>query len=218
MSTRRLALFDFDGTITRGDSLLSYLTGYLSHHPARVLRLPVVFPQLVRGSITGIDSGALKSALIRMILGGRTRAELAAWTASFVPRLIRDGLNADALAVLAAHVDAGDHTVLLSASPDLYVPTVAQVLGFAETLCTGLEWHADRLTGALATPNRRGAEKVRCVQALRLRYPQLPIVAYANAMSDLAHLALADRGTLVNGSARARQAAARLGLAQVTWR
>jgi phosphatidylglycerophosphatase C len=213
-----LALFDLDGTLTRGDTLRGYLTGFLRTHPARLWRLPLALPELARGSIAGIDRGALKSAWIRMILGGRTRAELEAWTASFVPRLIRHGLRADALAVLAAHLRAADHTVLLSASPDVYVPAIGRALGIAETLCTGLEWRADRLTGALATPNRRGPEKVRCVQALRLRYPQLPIVAYANTVSDLAHLALADRGTLVNGTARARRAAARLGLPRLTWR
>ena len=218
MSTRALALFDFDGTIARGDSLLGYLIGYLREHPARLLRLPLVTPQLLRSSIAGIDRGGLKSAWIRMVLGGRTRAELADWTTRFVPHLIGTGLNADALTVIAAHLDAGDHTVLLSASPDLYVPSVARTLGFAETICTGLQWRGDRLTGALATPNRRGVEKVRCVEALRGRYPELPIVAYANAVSDLAHLALADRGTLVNGSAQAKRAAVRLGLPSVTWR
>ena len=80
-------------------------------------------------------------------------------------------------------------------------------------LCTGVEWQGDRLEGSLTTPNRRGAEKARCVEALRVLHPQLPIVAYANAASDLEHLALADRATLVNGSWRARRAAARAGIA-----
>ena len=118
---------------------------------------------------------------------------------------------------IAAHRAAGDYLVLLSASPDLYVPAIGAALSFALTICTGVEWRADRLTGALATANRRGAEKARCVAALRAEHPQLPIVAYGNAASDVEHLALADRGVLVNGSPRARRAAARAGLVRVRW-
>ena len=44
------------------------------------------------------------------------------------------------------------------------------------------------------------------------------MTAYGNATSDLAHLCLADRGVLVNGSRRARSAAAHLGISCERWR
>jgi HAD superfamily phosphoserine phosphatase-like hydrolase len=130
---------------------------------------------------------------------------------------MRQGVTGDALSAIGAHRAAGDHLVLLSASPDIYVPEIGRALGFAESLCTGVEWREDRLTGSLTTPNRRGAEKVRCVEALRAEHPLLPIVAYGNAVSDLAHLVLADQGVLVNGSLRARRMAARLGVPSLSW-
>jgi phosphatidylglycerophosphatase C len=164
------------------------------------------------------DRGKLKSAWIRAVLGGASHTEIEAWTARFVPRLLRDGVRADARTTIAAHRDAGDYLVLLSASPELYVPAIGQALGFAEALCTGVEWQGERLSGRLTTANRRGAEKVRCLEELQRRHPQLPIVAYGNAASDLAHLALADRGVLVNGSPTARRRAAALGIARVGWR
>lgn len=213
-----LALFDLDGTITRSDTLRGYLLGYLRRHPARVLRLPQALPALGRFLLVEPDHGPLKAAWIRAILGDDVRAELEEWTAQFVPELLQHGLIRDALGAIGTHRDAGDRLVLLSASPDLYVPAIGRALGFQQTLCTQLEWQEDRLTGRLATPNRRGAQKARCVEALRAQHPELPIVAYANAASDLAHLQLADRGVLVNGSARARRSAARAGLACVSWR
>lgn len=163
------------------------------------------------------DHGRLKAAWIRAVLGGCARCELAEWTASFVPDLLRRGLHRDALTAIAVHRDAGDQLVLLSASPDLYVPAIGDALRFAQTVCTELEWRDDRLTGLLATANRRGSEKARCVAVLRVRHPQLPIVAYGNAASDLEYLALADRGVLVNGSPLARRAAAGSGIACVRW-
>jgi len=154
---------------------------------------------------------------MRAVLGGASRGEIEAWTARFVPQVVRDGVRADARTAIDAHRDAGDHLVLLSASPDLYVPAIGQALGFGEVLCTGVEWQEERLSGRLTTANRRGAEKARCLEALRQKYPQLPIVAYGNAASDLAHLALADRGVLVNGSRAARRRAGELGVVPAVW-
>jgi phosphoserine phosphatase len=185
-----LALFDLDGTLTRHDTLWPYLSGFLRQHPARLRRVPRLLPALLRYALGRADRGELKSAALRTVMGGCMRAQIDAWTACFVARLLRDGLLEDARAAL----------------------------GFAETLCTGVKWDADRLEGSLTTVNRRGAEKARCVQALRLRYPQLPVVAYANAASDLEHLALAERATLVNGRWRARRAAARAMIPCLTWR
>jgi phosphatidylglycerophosphatase C len=215
---RVLALFDLDGTLTRHDTLLPYVGGFLRRHPGRLLRLVQALPTLVRFALGRADRGQLKAAWIRAAMGGSARAQVEAWTACFVLRLLRDGLRADARAAIDAHRSAGDTLVLLSASPDLYVPAIGRALGFAQTLCTEVKWVGERLVGTLTTANRRGAEKVRCLEALRARQPQLPIVAYANAASDIAHLALADRATLVNGGWRARRAAARAGIACAGWR
>jgi phosphoserine phosphatase len=68
------------------------------------------------------------------------------------------------------------------------------------------------------TPNQRGPEKAHAVAVLRREHPGLAVVAYGNAASDLEHLSLVDRATLVNGSARARRAAARLSIDCATWR
>jgi phosphatidylglycerophosphatase C len=187
-------------------------------HPQRLARLPQTLPALARFALGSADQGAVKSAAIRSVLGGRTRTEIDAWTREFVPRLCERGLHADALACVDAHRRAGDLLVLLSASPDLYVPAIGRALGFAQAVCTGVEWVGERLTGRLTTPNRRGAEKAACVAALRLEHPGLRVIAYGNAASDLPHLALADRATLVNGSAWARRTAKAQNIDCVAWR
>ena len=164
------------------------------------------------------DHGDLKAAFIRAALGGFRRAELDAWTAHFVLRLLRHGVWPDSLATIARHRVKRDLLVLMSASVDLYVPAIARALGFAEVRCTPLRWRGEYLDGALAGPNCRGAEKARAIKELRGRHPGLAVTAYGNAESDLGHLCVADRGVLVNGSWNTRQAAERLGLTCVKWR
>jgi HAD superfamily hydrolase (TIGR01490 family) len=211
-------VFDLDGTITRHDTLLPYLLGFLRRHPARSPALVTVLPVLARFAARRADHGALKSAVIRAALGGASRTQIEAWTSAFVPRLLARGLWPDARAQIERHRAAGDALVLMSASVDLYAPAIGRALGFSEVVCTELRWNGERLAGTLASANRRGAEKARCLGQLRSRHPGLAVVAYGNAVSDLGHLCLADRGVLVNGSTAARRAAQFLGVAPVTWR
>jgi phosphatidylglycerophosphatase C len=213
-----VAVFDLDGTLTRHDTLWPYVHGFLHRHPWRAPGAVRVLPELVRFAAGRGDHGTVKAAFIRSTLRGCTRSELGAWTARFVPRLIARGLSRDARACLDAHRARGEHLVLMSASVDLYVPAIASALAFDEVLCTRVQWNGERLDGALAGPNLRGAAKVEALRALRERHPHLPITAYGNSASDLAHLHLADRGILVNGGRRARAAAGGLGVACQSWR
>jgi phosphatidylglycerophosphatase C len=212
-----VALFDLDGTLTWRDTLLPFLLGYLRHHPRRFLhlwRLPFALANYWRTR----DRGALKSRVIRMVMQGETRGALDAWAESFV-RDLKQGkrFRPLALAVLEAHREAGDHPVLLSASPDLYVTHIGRELGFEHTLCTEMKWQDDRLDGHLKTENRRGEEKLRCLGWVREQYRDLPIIAYGNSASDLDHMRHADRALLVNGDSAARRLAAKWGIGVSSW-
>ena len=217
--TSAVALFDLDGTLTYHDTLMPFLAGYLARRPARLLRLWQLAPALIEYAVRGRDHGRLKSRVIRAVMGGDERAAIDAWARAYALRLgPRRKFRAAALATLEAHRAAGDHLVLLSASPDLYVPSIGEHLRFERTLCTELIWDGDRLHGALKTQNRRGQEKVRCLEWLRTQYPDASIVAYGNSDSDLAHLKRADRAVLVNANGRARRLAAEVGIATADWK
>jgi phosphatidylglycerophosphatase C len=191
---------------------------FLRRHPWRVLRLWRAPFALCSFMVRNRDRGLLKSRVIRMVMGGASRTVIDAHATSFVDSLkLRHRLRLAALTMLEAHRAAGDHLVLLSASPDLYVPRVGRSLGFERTLCTEIEWQGDRLVGTLKTANRRGVEKLRCLTWLRTQYPGLPIVAYGNSASDLDHMRHADRALLVNGNAAARASAVRWGIATSNW-
>jgi len=223
MSPKRgVALFDLDGTLTWHDTLMPYLAGYAARHPANWLHLCRV-PIDALGFLLHRDRGALKSRLIRAVMGGNPRSQIDAWSEAYVNGLHAKGaFRTAALEVLDTHRAAGDHLVLLSASPDLYVPLIGRLLGFERTICTELTWSGglqseQRLDGRLRTPNRRGSEKTHCLNQLRAEYPGLPVVAYGNSDSDLAHLTRADRALLVNGNSRARRLARLEGIEISQW-
>jgi HAD superfamily hydrolase (TIGR01490 family) len=195
-----LAVFDLDGTITRRDSLVPYLAGYLREHPLRASRLPLALPAMLSFLAGRGDRGRLKGSLLHHLMGGLNKAEISAWSEQFAPQLIREGLFAEALAAIAMHRTEGAHLVLLSASVDLYVPLVGQALGFDEVICSRVRWRTDGLLdGRLDGPNCRGSEKVRQLQGLLERLQPSRTTAYGNSSADLPHMALADLGIYVNG-------------------
>lgn len=213
----RLAVFDLDGTITRHDTLAPYVGGFLLRHPWRAPLALGVLPALVGYALGCCGRGTLKAALMRSALGGVSRQALQRWTDRFVARVLERGTFGAARACIETHARAGDHLILMSASPELYVPAIARALGFHESICTGVRWRGQRLDGRLATPNRQGEEKAECLRQLRARLPG-EASAYGNSKSDIAHLRLVEHGVLVNGNARTRRAARRAGLECVRWR
>jgi phosphatidylglycerophosphatase C len=174
----------------------------MRRHPRRWWRLLPCAAPLLRYACGQRDRGVLKGAIIRWTLGGVPRPVLAAWSAEFSARLLRAGLYAEALTCITAHQRAQAHLVLLSASPDLYVPVLAKALGFDECACSQLRWRGDdSLEGTLISPNRRGTEKTRYVKALLAERKPRYSHAYGNSPADLEHLRLVSAGTYVNGSA-----------------
>lgn len=212
-----IAIFDLDGTLTARDTLLPYLLGFFLSNPSRWYRLIPAVWSLTMFVAGRLDRDKCKEALLRHCLSGARREEVDRHTARFASRVLSRGLNRSAVDVLNEHRADGAHLVLLSASPDVYVPAIAAGLGFHECFCTELRWSGDRLIGTFATPNRRAEEKSSLVRALRTRMSGT-IAAYANSSSDLSHLRLADHPVLVNGSRRARRMARQQGIPLRDWK
>jgi phosphatidylglycerophosphatase C len=213
-----LALFDLDGTLTWRDTLLPFLAGFVRRHPSRGLRLWRL-PIALLAYLAHGDRGLFKSDLIRMVMGGATRPDIDRWADEFVTAMPACGrFRPAALRALEVHRRAGNRLVLLSASPDLYVPRIGALLGFEQTICTEVRWRGTVLDGRLRSENRRGAEKTRCLATLREHHPGFGIVAYGNSASDLDHMRQADRALLVNAPRHARQRAAAWHIETGDWR
>ncbi len=213
-----VAIFDLDHTLARRDTYLSYLWGYLCRHPGRIIRctiLPFVVLSFALGRMT---NAVLKEQFLQAILGDSPRIQIESWTNEFIEQLVSSGLSRQGLATLADHRRRGDYLVLLSASPDCYVKMLGNRLGFNEVISTTIEWQENRVSGRLGGPNMRGKEKAQVVLAIKERFRNSHVVAYADHASDFQMLRLADRGVLVNGKAQSRRWALREGIEVARWR
>jgi len=175
-----LVAFDFDGTLTVRDSF----TGFLRWR-AGALGFGLGFTRLIPAAIRYLshrDRGIIKAEAVKVFLKGVTRERLEtdakAYAEFAAPALFRP----DALAAWRRWQATGARVVIVTASPDILVAPFARGLGAETLIGTQLEFdQADKVTGALASRNCRGPEKVR-----RLRQAFGEDVTLAAAYGDTA--------------------------------
>lgn len=190
-----VAAFDFDGTLTRRDTLLPYLWRSLGW-PRFLLALLKSAPWLAAYACRIISNHRAKARLLRVSLGGRSAAEVAQWTAEFVGQYLPGQWNPSALARLRWHQERGHCCLIVSASPGIYLHRTGEVLHMDGVLCTELEIEDGVLTGQMQTLNCHGEEKVRRLEVwLAERYPaaeRVVLHAYGDSGGDVPLLNLAD--------------------------
>jgi phosphatidylglycerophosphatase C len=124
--------------------------------------------------------------------------ELAAYAQEFCSGWLCRRLRPPVLALLRQHQAAGHRVVLVSASPDLYVPQVAEYLGIFEWVCTCVSVENGICTGILAGPNCKGWYKVQLLQRhLGTATPPDLSYAYGDSPSDLPLLSWVRYGALI---------------------
>ena len=159
-----IVAFDFDGTLTIRDSY----TAFLKWRAGRV-RYAWGLIRLAPAALSYVfhrDRGRIKAAATREFLKGATRQTLEAQARQFAEQHSRSLFRPDAVAAWRRWRNDRVRLVIVTASPDLVVAPFARGLGADGLIGTELAFDAgDRATGAFATPNCRGSEKVRRLQA-----------------------------------------------------
>jgi HAD superfamily hydrolase (TIGR01490 family) len=214
-----IALFDLDGTITRRDTYLAYLLGFLARHPERWPRAAPL-PLAVLCHIAGWRGNTwLKTTFLRTVLGGVPRSRLESWTDSFLDRVLSRGLRAGALETIERHRAAGHGLVLVTASLDFYAEPLGRRLGFDTILCTRAQYDdAGRVTGELDGGNCYGSDKLKRVEAyLCTCAAELPVTLYTDHHADLPLLRYVQSPVAVNPTRRLRQVATSLGMRIEDW-
>lgn len=196
-----VAFFDFDGTLTHGDSLIPFLK-MVRGTPRFMLDILAVSPYLVAYLLRGIRNEVAKEALLRQSLGGISILALRDFGIQFATHSIPDMLRKDMLAHLRNHQAQGHSCVLVSASLDIYIEPWAMAAGFDHCITSSLETDIDGfVTGKLEHANCHGKEKVRRMRLLleKIGMPSLTY-GYGDSRGDLPMLAFVNKGFLVKRS------------------
>jgi HAD superfamily hydrolase (TIGR01490 family) len=191
-----VAAFDFDGTLTRGDTLVPFLQRLCG--TSAVVRAMAAQAGAARAVLRGgVERDALKASLLARLLAGWDVAEVMEVVARYSDHVLARQLRPAAVERVTWHRDRGDHLVVVSASPELYVEPTARRLGFDAVLATRLEAVDGRLTGSIVGANVRGPEKVGRLQA-HLGDGDVVLWAYGDSSGDRELLAAADVATRVS--------------------
>ncbi|MCB0972082.1 MAG: HAD-IB family hydrolase [Acidimicrobiales bacterium] len=211
MSGRRIAAFDFDGTLTRRDTLVPFLATACGRGAlGRALRR--VGPLAVRARTGRLDSDlhhrdATKAALLHELMAGREAAWLERQGSGYAAGL-GARLRPEMVEQVAWHREAGHELVLVSASLGTYLRPFAERHGFDHVIAVELEiGDHGRLTGAMAGPNVRGPEKASRLREWLSGDPVQTMWAYGNSSGDRELLAMADVPVWVQRPARRATAA-----------
>jgi phosphatidylglycerophosphatase C len=198
---RVVAAFDFDGTITKRDTVLPFLVDVAG--PARVASaLLRDAPELVRVALRRGDRDAVKSKLVARVLGGMSYGDVASRGRAYAQRVVDRWLRPATVARLRWHVAQGHDVVIVSASLDPYLHEVAKKLGVASVLCTTLDVDENGMvTGGLSGGNCRGPEKVARLRA-HLDGAPASLWAYGDSSGDDELLAVADQAVRVTRRGR----------------
>jgi HAD superfamily hydrolase (TIGR01490 family) len=183
-NTKTVAIFDFDDTLVKGDSLLPFVVG--------IAGWPLALKALARALFKPAPGmpdrkTAIKAAWLATTLAGvpleKVRAvahEMKAW-----PKW-----KSEIKSALLKHKAEGATIIVATGALDLYIHALLEGLPVDVVFCTEMERVGGKLTGRLLNTNCVRKEKARRVKAWLNEHQPFTSYGYGNAPSDLPFLAL----------------------------
>lgn len=183
-----VAAFDLDGTLSEGGSVFKWLRLLRGDRATYIASASLALPLLVGAIRSGRWADRAKERLFHKLIAGLDLPDVRDRSRIFAVEHFERHGREWMLTRLRWHLQQGHSVVLVSASPQIYVDMVAEMLDTSGGLGTRLAVDArDRLTGSYLGMNCRGKEKMRrLAEWIEENYPGgAPVVyAYGNSRGD----------------------------------
>jgi len=153
------AYFDFDGTITSEDTLLSFLIHCIGWFRV-MINLPRILPNITLYLLRIITNEKAKERILIILLKGSSFTSLDKKARSFAYNHISKYIKPDVFAKLEYHKEHGHKVIIISANLAMYLRHWATMHKIDGVIATEIEFVNDIATGRLATPNCYGEQKV----------------------------------------------------------
>lgn len=179
---QHLALFDFDGTITRKDTFIVFI----QYHVGKLryaLGVLVLLPILVLYKLKLIKNWRAKEIMFGYFFRGMPVEKYNALGKAFADNVIPSLVRPSALKAIKDHIAAGDRVVLVTASSAAWIKGWSDSLGM-EIISTEWEQKDGRITGKIEGINCHGIEKRnRIMKQIELgKYEQISV--YGDTSGD----------------------------------
>jgi HAD superfamily hydrolase (TIGR01490 family) len=186
--SRRIAFFDFDGTITDRDTLLEifkYKHGNFKFWFGFLLHTPV----LVAYRLKIVSNQSAKEQMLRFFFGNMPIAQFRAQCVAFSKNKLSHLTRPKALDEIKKLQEAGTEVVIVSASAQDWIKDWCLEIGVS-LIATHLEVKDSKVTGKIEGRNCHGEEKVRRIQAAYNLTEYNEIYCYGDSKGDKPMLAL----------------------------
>jgi HAD superfamily hydrolase (TIGR01490 family) len=197
-NSKTIAVFDFDGTLTKGDSFWRFLffsTGFFKVFAAGMSKFFLMWASIFAPHKYADDA---KEYLIDSLLGNRQLDEMQKLANDFARKIITSRLKYPTVQRLRFHQMEGHEILVISASPSIYVTPACKLLGITNVIATELKIVDGNLTGKYLGKNCRGPEKARRLEEFCGQFNKVFIYAYGNSGNDKEMLEYADIGIRVD--------------------
>jgi phosphatidylglycerophosphatase C len=183
-----VAAFDLDGTLTEGGSVFDWLKAIAGRWRTWRAALSLAVPLTIGALRSSRWADNAKERLFKKLLTGIDEQIVMATSRNFARHHLEQEGRRLLLDRLAWHRDQGHDVVLVSASPQVYVDAMTELVGAQGGLGTRLAVDPrGRLTGGYLGKNCRGTEKLRRLDewVQGRHYPTPPVIfAYGNSRGD----------------------------------
>ncbi len=190
--SKKLVLFDFDGTLTRHDSLWLFLRFATGKRFYALLPFMVCTYFMHKCGFFTAQQG--KEKLLAKVLCGKNQEEIHSLGEEFTCHMLEQKelfFRTGALGCIENYKKSGADIYIISASPSIWIAPMAKCLG-VQYICTEFFYENDIFWGKFLGKNCNGEEKVRRIeQEISHLAIYKHIVAYGDSKGDLPMLSLA---------------------------
>ncbi|MGM0582470.1 MAG: HAD-IB family hydrolase [Bacteroidota bacterium] len=189
--SKSLALFDFDGTLTKRDTLLDFII-YTSGLPRTILGAIILSPFLISYKLGLYNNSKAKEKVISYFFKGWAAEEFSVAGANYATKRLPKTLKSSAKEKIKYHLDSGHEVAVVSASIEDWIIEWTNELDI-KLIATQLEKKEGIVTGEFETKNCYGPEKVKRIKEKFNIEEYDCIYAYGDTEGDQPMLELADK-------------------------
>lgn len=175
----KIIIFDFDGTLTKRDTLRPFATYIAKKYNLRH-KLLLFYACLVLHKLKWVSDKKLKESFLQLFVKTKSVEEVENIVNQFFEEVVQNIINNSVLNKLKNHVDSGDKVYIASANFDFLLKPLIMKWNISGIISTETEQKNGYFTGEIVGNTCKGENKLRKIKAVLGEGVLKNIIAYAD--------------------------------------